>query len=85
MAVATRERPSKFSFAATAPPTQAKKTPRAADLVIGHVAPLRPPDVVKKMLSTGHTMLMGIDVETHALIPPESNLQEWQVCIWHRQ
>ena len=67
-----------FSLAAAAAPPAKKATPRASDLVIGHVAALPPPDAVRANLAGCGPLLMAIDVETHALVPSAPRKSWWR-------
>ena len=50
-------------------------TPRATDLVCGPPTPLPPPTVIAHQLAQTHHLAVGIDIETHNLVP--GNTKVW--------
>ena len=52
-----------------------KPIPRAADLVCGPPPPLPPPTAIAHQLARAHHLAVGIDVETHILVP--GNTKGW--------
>ena len=50
-------------------------TPRATDLVCGPPPPLPPPTVIAHQLAQTHHLAVGIDIETHILVP--GNTKVW--------
>ena len=64
----------KFSIR-LAPQKTPKPVPRANSLISGPPAPLPPPAAIADKLLNGHHLAVGIDVETHILVP--HNTKTW--------
>ena len=64
----------KFSVQLT-PQKAAKPAPNANSLIFGPPAPLPPPAAIAHKLTQQHNLAVGIDVETHILVP--GNTKAW--------